>query len=799
MKIPLSWLREYVDIDPDNVGELAHRLTMAGNEVGEVHVIGGTWDNVYVGHVVSVVPHPNADRLTLVTVSLGNEEITVVCGAPNVAQGQRVAFARVGALLLDARTGETETLKAATIRGVESAGMVCSERELGLGDDHTGIVVLPEDAPMGKPLAEYMGDVIFDIEVTPNRPDCLSVLGVAREVAALTGKSVKEPDISYAEEGDPIESLVSVEIVDPSLCPRYTASVVQGIKIGPSPRWMQDRLLKAGQRPISNVVDVTNYVMLEYGQPLHAFDLDTLAEHRIVVRRAGDGESMTTIDGLQRSLTPDMLVIADADRPVALAGVMGGFDSEVGDGTTSVLLEAACFDGVNNRSTSRAVGLRSEASLRFEKGLSPDLPLPAARRATQLMVELAGGVAAKGVVDVYPGRRARKPVRITLERTQRLLGVEISVAEMARVLESLGFEVERGGGDALEVVVPYWRTDIAIEDDLIEEVVRIKGYDWVPTSTRAGDLPAYEPAPMLALKDTVREAMVSSGLTEVVTYSLTNKDVRDKAEAGGPEPMRLANPLSSELEELRTSLRGGLLQTLEANQRGQPGGIRLFEVGRVFLPKADSLPDEREVLAAVLTGPRRDQFWQSEDGELGFFDGKGVLEALFAGLGLSAEYRPATDSLLHPGRTASVTLADQAIGLLGELHPRALKAFDLFNRTVAYFELDLTALLALAPDKARAYEPVPRYPGLVRDLALVVDASISAETVRGIIQSTPLVREASLFDVYTGDQLPTGKKSLAYRIVYQSPGRTLTNEEAERTQERLLQRLQQELGATLRS
>ncbi|MCH8191414.1 MAG: phenylalanine--tRNA ligase subunit beta [Chloroflexi bacterium] len=798
MKVPLSWLKAYVDIE-DDPREVARRLTLAGIEADSVTFIGEGWDKIVVGQVTAVAPHPNADRLRLATVDTGEGKETVVCGAPNVAAGQKIAFAGLGARLIDAHSGESSALKAAKIRGVESRGMVCSERELGISDEHEGILVLPDDATVGAPLSDVLGDVVFEFSVTPNRPDCLSVLGIAREVGALTGRKVREPALDYTEAGEPVERLARVEIRDPDLCPRYIATVVTGVTIGPSPRWMQDRLNAAGMRPINNIVDVTNYVMLEYGQPLHAFDLDTLAERRIVVRRAGDGESMTTIDGLQRSLTPDMLVIADAERPVALAGVMGGFDSEVGDGTTSVLLEAACFDGVNNRSTSRVVGLRSEASLRFEKGLSPDLPLPAARRATQLMVELAGGVAAEGVVDVYPGRRARKPVRITLERTQRLLGVEVSMAEMARVLESLGFEVERGGGDALEVVVPYWRTDIAIEDDLIEEVVRIKGYDWVPTSTRAGDLPAYEPAPMLALKDTVREAMVSSGLIEVVTYSLTNKDVRDKAEAGGPEPMRLANPLSSELEELRTSLRGGLLQTLEANQRGQQGGIRLFEVGRVFLPKADSLPDEREVLAAVLTGPRRDSFWQSEDGELGFFDGKGVLEALFAGLGLSADYRPATDSLLHPGRTASVTLADQAIGLLGELHPRALKAFDLFNRTVAYFELDLTALLALAPDKARAYEPVPRYPGLVRDLALVVDASISAETVRGIIQSTPLVREASLFDVYTGDQLPTGKKSLAYRIVYQSPGRTLTNEEAERTQERLLQRLQQELGATLRS
>ncbi|MEE9284573.1 MAG: phenylalanine--tRNA ligase subunit beta, partial [Dehalococcoidia bacterium] len=729
MKTPLSWLKAYVEIDTEP-HELARRLTLAGVEAESVTVVGEGWDKIVVGQVTAVDPHPNADRLRLATVDTGGERETVVCGAPNVAPGQKVAFAGLGARLIDAHTGQPSALKAAKIRGVESRGMVCSQRELGISDEHEGILVLPDDAPVGAPLADVLGEVVFEFAVTPNRPDCLSMLGIAREIGALTGREVREPDLAYPEAGERVDRLTRVEVQAPDLCPRYIASVITGVTIGPSPHWMQDRLNAAGMRPINNIVDITNYVMLEYGQPLHAFDYDALAERRIVVRRAREGETMTTIDGQRRALDPDMLVIADAQRPVALAGVMGGGDSEVSDGTTNVLLESACFDPVNNRATSRRLGLRSEASVRFEKGLSPELPLPAARRATQLMVELAGGAAAEGMADVYPGRKPRRTIRLTVQRAERVLGAQVSAGEMAKVLDSLGFEVEREGADALEVTAPSWRTDIGIEDDLIEEVVRIKGYDWVPTTTHAGDLPAYEPEPMLALKDAVREAMVAAGLDEVVTYSLTNADTRAKAEAGGPEPLRVSNALSSELEELRTSLRGGLLRTLEANQRNQEGGIRLFEVGRVFLPTPKGLPDERETLAAVLTGPRRDPFWQAEDGDLGFFDGKGVLEALFASLGVSADYRPATDRLLHPGRTAQVSVGATPVGLLGELHPSALKAFDLFNRPVVYFELDLRQLLPLLPEKARAFQQLPRYPGLVRDLALVLDASVSAQTVR---------------------------------------------------------------------
>ena len=797
MKVPLSWLREYVDVE---IGprELAERMTLAGIEAEGVEVTGEAWDKVVVGLVEAMSPHPSADRLRLATVDTGDGKETVVCGAPNVAGGQKIAFARVGARLIDGHTGEPMTLKPAKIRGVESAGMVCSERELGLSDEHEGILVLPEDAPVGVPLADYYGEAVIDFTPTPNRPDCLSILGIAREVAALTGKTVREPSLDYEEQGGAVEAKAGVEILDPDLCPRYIAGVVTGVTIGPSPRWMQDRLKAAGMRPINNVVDITNYVMLEYGQPLHAFDYDRLAEHRIVVRRAREGEGMTTIDGQQRKLAPDMLAIADAKAPVALAGVMGGVASEVSEGTTNVLLESACFNNVSIRRTSRETALRSEASIRFDKGLSPELPLYAARRAMQLMVRETGGVACRGFVDAYPGRSPRQPIRLTVERTRKVLGVEVTSKEMALVLASLGFEAASKGAGALSVLVPYWRMDISIEEDLIEEVARIKGYDWIPTTTLGGHVPAYEPQPMLSLKEAVRDVLAAAGLDEVVTYPLTSADIEDMTFVEGPEPLRVANPLSSEMEELRLSLRGSLLRALADNERNVETGVRIFEVGRVYQPRERDLPEEREVLAAVLSGPRREPFWQADEGNLDFFDAKGVLDTLLGSLGVTAAYTPSDDPMLHPGRTAEVLVDGQRVGVVGELGPKSHRAFDLLPRPVAYLEVELGQLLPLLPERSQRYSSIPRFPGLIRDLALVLDESIPAQKALDIIQATPLVQRAVLFDLYSGEQVPPGKKSLAFRMVYQSPGRTLTSEEAEKTQERLLARLRKELGAELR-
>ena len=798
MKVPLSWLREFVDIDlpPE---ELAHRLTMAGTEVGSVDVIGGMWDNVFVARVASIDPHPNADRLNLATVSLHGEQVTVVCGAPNIAAGQAVAFARVGARLVDPRTGNVETLRAATIRGVESAGMVCSERELALGDDHAGILVLPDDAPVGTPLSDYLGDVIFDLEVTPNRPDCMSVLGIAREVAALTGATLREPDLSYAEVGDPVEGVLNVEIADPALCPRYTASVIRDIRVGPSPRWMQDRLAKAGQRSINNVVDVTNYVMLEFGQPLHAFDFDTIAESRIVVRPAGEQEPFVTLDDAQHDLRPPMLVIADGGRSVALAGIMGGLNTEMTDATTSVLLESANFNPVNTRRTSQALRLRSESSSRFEKGLQPELAEAALRRATQLILELAGGTACRGIADAYPQPSPRPSVRFTLARLRKVLGVDMDVSHVQGILTALGFGVTSASDGAMQVEVPYWRSDIAQEDDLVEEVARITGYDELPTTMLSTPVPHRSPQPERDTRERVRDLMVECGMQETISYSLTSAALLELTQpADAPRPLSVANPMSGEFEFLRTTLRSGILTTLAANRQQARDGVRLFEMGRVYLPREADLPLERETLVGVLAGPRSPESWLGGNERMDFFDAKGVVEMLMGRLRLPCEFRPADDSTFLPGRCAAVLSGADVVGVIGEVHPRTLELFEVASEAVALFELDVDALARAVSTEPVHYRPIARYPGALRDLAVVLDAGVPAAQVQAIIDREALVSQATLFDVYEGAGVAAGKRSLAYRVLFQAADRTLVGDEVSRAMTDIVAALEREVGASLR-
>ena len=805
MKVPLSWLKEYVEVTlPPR--ELAHKMTLAGVEAEGVTIIGEGWERVVVGLVEGIAPHPNADRLRLATVNTGAGTETVVCGAPNVAVGQKIAFAKAGANLIDGHTGQRSVLKAAKIRGVESKGMVCSEKELGLSGEHEGILVLPVDAPIGMPFADYYGDAVFDFFPTPNRPDCLSILGIAREAAAVMGHPVKEPSLDYVASDEPVERWTRVEIADPDLCYRYIAGVVSGVRIGPSPPWMQDRLKAVGMRPINNVVDITNYVMFEFGQPLHAFDYDRLGEHRIVARRTRKGERMPFIDGEVRDLAEGMLAICDAHGPVTLAGVMGSSHTEVSDTTVNVLLESASFNRTSIRKTVRDLGLRSEASLRFEKGLSSDLSMYAARRAMQMLVQIAGGTACKGFVDVHPGKAGREPLLLTKDRTEKVLGTSLPEPETIGLLSSLGFHAARSSQDVLAVGVPYWRTDITIEDDLIEEIARIKGYEWIPTRIAAGNLPLFDPQPMLALKDRVRDILAACGIDETITYPLTDHGTRNKVQPEAPEPIRPQHPISSDLEELRMTLRGNVLKSLAANQRNREGAVRLFEVGRVYLPRPKDLPEEREQLAFAmvgatsiplpLSGPQAKGAAEARD--LDFFDAKGVLEQLFWELGLRAEYRPVESLFLHPGRAAEVTLSGALVGLVGELHPMTSAAFDLLPKAVAYAEIDLERILPLLPEKPHMYRPIPRFPGAVRDIALVLDAAIPSSRVRDAIAVTPLVQRVDLFDVYQGDKMPAGKKSLAYHIVYQAPDRTLTSDEVQKGQDRLLERLRRELGAELR-
>ena len=824
MLIPISWLKKYVPVQ-DTPQNLAHKLTMAGVEIGDVEVVGKGWepDKIVVGRVLEVAPHPNADRLRLPTVDIGGETAKVVCGAPNVAAGQKIAFAKEGARMFSPRSGKLETLKRARIRGVESAGMVCSALELGLGDDHDGILVLNEDAPVGAPLAEYLGDAVLDAEVTSNRPDCLSILGIAREVAAISGEKVTEPDSVYPEQGANIEDRVRIEVEDPDLCYRYSASLISGVKIGQSPSWIQDALIKVGQRPINNVVDITNYVMLEYGQPLHAFDFDKCRDGTIIVRPAREGETLMTLDGETRELEPPMLTISDSRDPVGLAGVMGGANSEMTEETSTVLLESASFNAVNTRLTRTTLGMRTDASDRFERGIRSALAPIALRRATKLIVELCGGTAAKGIIDLYPTKREPPIVKLSRSRIRQVLGVDYTTAQIRRVLTSLGFEEAEAPGGLIDLIetleagpssersdtfwlkVPYWRSDISIEDDLVEELARIIGYDSIPTTMLSGSIPRWQPQPMTQIKDTVRDLLVAAGMQETISYSpttLRNLEAVAALDESNP-PLRIANPLSREWEYMRTSLRANILNTLSYNRRiAQSEGIRIFEIGRVYIPKSEAkerdLPEEREMLVGVVSGPRFGASWIASDAEVGFFDAKGALEYVFAALGIDVDYQPSEDSILQRGRVARLTAGGVTLGVVGEVQSRVAEKFDLEAYPVAMFEINMEALLSAVSDANRTYQSSSRYPESYRDLAIVVDEDVPVSSVRQIIERHALVVRSAPFDIYAGEGVPKGRKSVAFRVVFQSDRGTLTSAQVDRFQNDILRQLNRNLNAELR-
>lgn len=800
MKASVRWLKEFVDFSL-SAEELSDKLTMAGLEVSGLETIGGNWNDIIVARIIEISPHPNADRLKLVTVDLGKERSTVVCGAPNVEVGINVAFARVGAQLLDGHSGGPVQLKPAKIRGIISEGMVCSEKELGISDSHEGILVLPVDAPVGTPLTQYLGDTVLDMDITPNRPDCLSIIGIAREVAAITGSKVHIPDISYAESANKVDSYATVEILEPDLCPRYCASILTGIKIAESPPWIQRRLLASGMRPINNIVDITNYVMLEYGQPLHAFDYSEIRGKGITVRGARHGESMVTLDGVQRNLNSNVLVIADKERAIAIAGIMGGADSEVTERTTTVLIESANFNQAVIHRGSLGLRLSSEASLRFEKGLSRELPLIALRRTTQLLSEIAQGEAIKGVIDVYPGKQHVEAISLPVSDVNRLLGIELKAKDICNALGSLEFDcgIEESKRQ-VRVEIPWWRTDVKYKADLIEEIARVVGYDKIPTTMLSSSLPRHELAPMISLRRQLRSMLLSCGFQEILTYSLTNIEtlrmISPELHLIGPSPMKMANPMSREQEYLRTSLRPGVLSVLARNERFQENDIRLFEIGKVFRPRERDLPDEQEMLCAVLSGSQRRLSWRGEAEPTDFFVAKGVLETVLSRLGMTASFEESKDESLLPGRIAEVVIGNSKLGVVGEVHHQVSRAFGI-SGIVYLIEIDLDKLLSFVAT-TKTYQSIPRYPNTDRDIALLVDDKVTYQQIYSIIQGYSLVKSISLFDFYQGEQVPSGKKSLAFRIVYQSASHTLTDDEVDKVQKQILDKLRHELSAVLR-
>ncbi|HWC30237.1 MAG TPA: phenylalanine--tRNA ligase subunit beta [Dehalococcoidia bacterium] len=801
MLVSLKWLSEYVPLNlPPR--ELAERLSICGVKVERILSPGDEWEGVRVARVLEVAPHPNADRLRLVTVDIASEDRpTVVCGAPNVAVGLKVAYAPVGTRLRDGHTGEWSVLKAAKIRGVDSMGMVCSEKELGLSEAHEGILELPSDAPVGQPLREYYSDTIFEVEVTPNRPDHMSMLGVAWEVAAQTHVKVKEPDRTYAEAGAAAAaSRTSVTIEDKDLCARYLAGIVERVKVGPSPEWMQERLTAAGMRPINNIVDITNFVMLETGQPLHAFDYRKLGGGRIVVRRAKAGERIQTIDGVERQLTPDMLVIADANRPVAVAGVMGGGESEVGQGTTTILLESANFDAVSVRRTSGALNLRTEASIRFEKGLHPELAAAAARRAMQLLVAYTGGRAAKGIVDAYPVKRLDTRVVVTRHRIEQVLGVDLNTTQVRSALTELGFGCRWVPPDRYVVRAPYWRTDVTQADDVAEELARVVGYDRLESRSLAGAIPEPYSDPVRELRERLRDAAVAAGLQEVITYPLTSPQTLLRVQP--PEalevhpPLSLQNPLNSEQSVMRTSLRASLLQAVASNLRRERGTVALFEAARAYLTMTNELPQERELIVGAVAGVRQGRWGEPTADSLDFYDAKGLLEETFERAGATVTFAAAEEYALVRGRTASIIAGSERAGVLGQVHPQVAAQFEI-DMPVFLFELDVEALLPVVKTQVR-HQPMSRFPAVIQDLALLVDESVAAARVTAAIAGSALVTRATLFDVYEGGPLPEGKRSLAYQVHFQALDRTLTDQEVADARRRIIRRLEHEFGAELR-
>jgi len=827
MRVPLSWLKEYVDVTLP-LPELTERLTLAGLEVAAVETIGlpGAdlpWDpqRIRVGEVVEVKPHPDADRLVLAVVDYGEEDYeTCVTGAPNLfpylGKGRislKVAFAMEGARLWDpyAERPKVMKLKRTKIRGVPSRAMVCSERELGLSDEHEGILILPDDAPTGTPLADYLGDVVLDLDLTPNLARCFSVIGVAREVAALTGQALRLPSLDVPTEGEPIEAQVRIEIEDPNLCARYIGMLIRDVTIGPSPFWMQRRLRMAGMRPINNVVDITNYVMLEWGQPLHAFDYDRLAERAaggvptIIVRPARPGERMTTLDGVERELTPDDLLICDAAGPVAIAGVMGGAETEVAETTHNILLESANFNFISIRRTSQRLKLPSESSARFGRGVHPAMARRGALRAAGFLHDLADGTVAQGMADAYPA--PPEPVTLTLTTTEarRILGIPLTAAELTDILTRLEFDC-RVEGEALRVTTPDHRLDITCTADLLEEVARIYGYDRLPATLMADRLPPQRENRDLTLEERTRDLLVEAGLQEVITYRLTTPQ-REQAllPPGSPPDERpyvtLANPISVERTVMRHSLLASVLEIAAANLRFRER-VAIFEIGQVYLPSDEGpLPEEPRRLAVVLTGPREPLHWAGSDREpVGFFDLKGVVETLVEGLHLAdVEYVPTQHPTFHPGRTAQLVVGGRPAGTFGQLHPQVAENFGLPAQPILAADLDLETLLALVPP-SYTVAPISRYPAVRQDIAVVVDEGVpAAEVQRYIVQAGgKLLRRVQLFDVYRGEQIGPGKKSLAYALTFQADDRTLTDHDANRLRDKIVRRLADKVGATLR-
>jgi len=795
MKLPLNWLKDYTDINA-SPKEYADALTLSGSKVEGWEELGAGIDKVVVGRILSVEKHPNADRLQVTRVDVGSGVIQIVTGATNIKVDDLVPVALDGSSL----PGGVK-IKKGKLRGVESEGMMCSIAELGVTKEEypnaieDGIFILEGDPAPGTDIKEYLGmnDTVMEFEITSNRPDCFSIIGLARESAATFGTSFRIPEVVVKELGGPIDGKASVEIKAPDLCPRYAARIVENVKIEPSPRWMQERLKAAGVRPINNIVDITNYVMLEYGQPMHAFDLENLKGHSIIVRRAEAGEKIRTLDGQDRELDTSMLVIADAERPVAVAGVMGGENSEITPETRTILFESANFDGISVRLTAKKLGMRTEASGRFEKGLDPENVINAINRAAQLVEELGAGTVCRGIIDCYPVKKEKRVISFNPDRINALLGTDISADTMTAIFKRLEIEVDEASGT---VTPPTFRPDLECEADLAEEVARFYDYNNIkPTLLEGKAATVGGKTEKQKIVDLIGRTMQSCGLSEIYTYSFTSPKVFDMMNLPADSELRkaivISNPLGEDYSIMRTTTIPDMLKVLSVNYNRRVEEARLFEISYVYLPKSmplTELPEEKPVLTIGMYG------------DVDFYDLSGVIEELMAALGIKKyALEPVKDDpTFHPGRTAKLIVAGKSCGILGEIHPAVAEKFEAAQRNyVALIDIDP---LVMHTNLKAEYKPLPKFPAVSRDIAVLVDDEVPVKHIEQIIvkQAGNIFEEARLFDVYKGKQVPEGKKSVAYSIQFRASDRTLTDEEVGKAMDNIIKALSDRLRAQLR-
>jgi phenylalanyl-tRNA synthetase beta chain len=824
MKLPLSWLREFVTVEA-GTEELCRRLTMAGLEVESIDHIAPGFSDVFAARVLGVDRHPNADRLSLCDVDAGVVgRFRVVCGAPNVRMGMAAAFAKVGARLASGVHGqgsgtleEAQPLQAATIRGVQSEGMLCSELELGLSSDHQGIVELDSEAMPGEPLQSYLHlpDVVLDIAITANRGDCLSILGLAREVAALFEAKLHLPRFKAVKKtsraNGGAEVAIDVDVRAPELCPRYAAFAMDQLAVGAAPVWMRRRLELCGMRAVNNVVDVTNYVMLEIGQPLHAFDLTQVADNRIIVRRAGDEREFETLDGIRRSLQPDDLLIADREKPLAIAGVMGGRNSEVSLSSKSILLESAYFEPITIARTARRLNLRSEASYRFERGVDRAGQVSGIVAASELLSRVAGGKPASRLLDVEPQPATERRIELEIKYLSSLLGANIPLPEVRRRLKSLGAKVEADARRCLVVVPPSFRPDLNEQADLAEEVARLTGLSAIPASLPERPMATGTRNEARRFVKKLRDIMVGCGMVEAKTIAFIDPGenqrfpgfIASKGTADKAEPVQVVNPLSAELSQMRLSLLPGLLAALRFNLNRETNSLHAYEIGTTFT-MVDGVLGEAQRLAAVSYGDYAMGGVDQRSIKAGFFTLKGILEACLLAFGVKQGLlfellQPDIAPYLHPGRAAQISFKGSLLGLIGELHPAEALRLELSHPCVL-FEVDLASLMTYSSAGTPVVQPPPRFPAVRRDLALLLDLDLPADRVVRTIEAldVALLESVELFDVYQGESIPVGKKSIALACRYRAKDRTLTDEEVNRAHSLVIEQARSRLGAELR-